>query len=193
MSGISAPLVKRTAFAASAAMFVVVAAPAEAAVIDLVAIHKVSDVPAALAIGDQGRLTGISFASFPTIDAIWAFTLPTGADFIASVNNRNYSTDHAPIRSDFTAKNFSIQFPENTFDGAASPQLLARFDGNVLLNSVAFRVEITAPLLDATGPFDGSYVVVAHVPELSTWAMMLIGFGGVGLRMRRRNSLAGSM
>ncbi len=29
--------------------------------------------------------------------------------------------------------------------------------------------------------------VVSDVPELSTWAMMLIGFAGVGLRLRQRN------
>jgi hypothetical protein len=29
--------------------------------------------------------------------------------------------------------------------------------------------------------------VTSGVPELSTWAMMIIGFGGVGLQMRRRD------
>jgi hypothetical protein len=31
-------------------------------------------------------------------------------------------------------------------------------------------------------------VSVTGVPELSTWAMMIIGFGGVGLQMRRRSN-----
>jgi hypothetical protein len=42
---------------------------------------------------------------------------------------------------------------------------------------------------------DGQFVIfrenspfVAGVPELSTWAMMIIGFGGVGLQMRRRST-----
>jgi len=30
------------------------------------------------------------------------------------------------------------------------------------------------------------FAVASGVPELSTWAMMIIGFGGVGLQMRRR-------
>jgi TRAP-type C4-dicarboxylate transport system permease small subunit len=28
------------------------------------------------------------------------------------------------------------------------------------------------------------------VPELSTWAMMLVGFGGIGMAMRRRRHSA---
>jgi hypothetical protein len=38
------------------------------------------------------------------------------------------------------------------------------------------------------GPFNMTFSLdgVAGVPELGTWAMMIIGFGGVGVRMRRR-------
>jgi len=38
------------------------------------------------------------------------------------------------------------------------------------------------------GPFNMTFSLdgVAGVPELGTWAMMIVGFGGVGLRMRRR-------
>jgi hypothetical protein len=30
------------------------------------------------------------------------------------------------------------------------------------------------------------FVLTAAVPEPATWAMMLLGFGGIGLAMRRR-------
>ncbi len=47
--------------------------------------------------------------------------------------------------------------------------------------------------LNVPNSSDGSFVIyrengpfVAGVPELSTWAMMIIDFGGVGLQMRRR-------
>ncbi len=33
-------------------------------------------------------------------------------------------------------------------------------------------------------------LITSGVPELSTWAMMIIGFGGVSLQMRRRHSIA---
>jgi hypothetical protein len=46
-----------------------------------------------------------------------------------------------------------------------------------------------------TSPTDNTafidQVSVTGVPELSTWAMMIIGFGGVGLQMRRRDRAVG--
>jgi len=44
-----------------------------------------------------------------------------------------------------------------------------------------------APALDTIRLDIGSFLV-SGVPEMSTWAMVIIGFGGVGLRMRRRRS-----
>lgn len=50
--------------------------------------------------------------------------------------------------------------------------------------------------INTTGPFTSSFVtasssaVVAAVPEPTTWAMMLIGFGGIGYSMRRRRKSA---
>ena len=46
--------------------------------------------------------------------------------------------------------------------------------------------------INTTGPFTSSFVTasstaaVAAVPEPATWAMMLLGFGGVGVALRRR-------
>jgi hypothetical protein len=37
---------------------------------------------------------------------------------------------------------------------------------------------------------DTSVTIPSGVPELGTWAMMIIGFGGVGLQMRRRGRAA---
>ena len=72
-------------------------------------------------------------------------------------------------------------------------------DGGVGTNwqpeSVSFR--ITAPTLlsfAATGTSDslGGYldnIMLSTVPEPSTWAMMLVGFGAMGLGMRRQRRL----
>ena len=40
------------------------------------------------------------------------------------------------------------------------------------------------------GLANGSIVVTSDVPELATWAMMLLGFGLVGVQLRRRNDAA---
>jgi len=56
---------------------------------------------------------------------------------------------------------------------------------------------IWSDTLQAGSPTDTHYVIfredspfVAGVPELSTWAMMIIGFGGVGFQLRRRGNPA---
>ena len=52
--------------------------------------------------------------------------------------------------------------------------------GGDLIKSVSFT---NNPSVDA---FETANFNVAAVPEPATWAMMLIGFGGIGLAMRRR-------
>lgn len=51
-------------------------------------------------------------------------------------------------------------------------------------NVSAFRSVSGGDPADYTGQF--AYSVTAAVPEPATWAMMLIGFGGIGFGMRRR-------
>ena len=43
----------------------------------------------------------------------------------------------------------------------------------------------TTASYDVNSPFNGT-VTISAVPETSTWAMMLIGFGLIGLQLRRR-------
>ncbi len=51
----------------------------------------------------------------------------------------------------------------------------------------AFGGTLTAPQNGGGGEgYFGPNFLAGGVPELSTWAMMIIGFGGVGLQIRRR-------
>ncbi len=51
----------------------------------------------------------------------------------------------------------------------------------------AFGSSLTAPQNGAGGEgYFGPNFLAGGVPELSTWAMMIIGFGGVALQIRRR-------
>ena len=55
-----------------------------------------------------------------------------------------------------------------------------------------FQDSVGSYRINTTGPFTSSLVTarssaaVAAVPEPATWAMMLLGFGGIGVAMRRR-------
>ena len=40
------------------------------------------------------------------------------------------------------------------------------------------------------GPFNASFSLTGTVPEPSTWAMMILGFAGVGYMTYRRRKLA---
>ena len=89
-----------------------------------------------------------------------------------------------------------------------SDVLLTQNDGNVLSanfganpltgtensETVIYRTSATTYGLGTFGVIDGSTLqgltYAPAVPEPATWAMMLVGFGGIGLAMRRRRKPA---
>ena len=67
-----------------------------------------------------------------------------------------------------------------------STSLVQQFGINLLGNTnYTVRIAGTSPI--AAGEFHGGITIMnGAVPEPGTWAMMLLGFGAVGLSMRRR-------
>ena len=55
----------------------------------------------------------------------------------------------------------------------------------VVLNSGSHTIQVVGTLHGATGSYVGT-LNVAAVPEPATWAMMLLGFGAMGVAIRRR-------
>jgi len=75
-----------------------------------------------------------------------------------------------------------LSFEVTPLSGSLTPSSLA---SNVYhLQNIFFTTDIVA----SSGLTGNIGAVTSGVPELSTWAMMIIGFGGVGLQVRRRNS-----
>ena len=79
-----------------------------------------------------------------------------------------------------------------TFANAPSPPAitaLQQFGLNLLANTnYTVRVAGTSP--NAAGEWHGGITINAGpVPEPATWAMMLLGFGGIGMAMRRGRRL----
>jgi hypothetical protein len=57
----------------------------------------------------------------------------------------------------------------------------------VTLGTGTHTISVLGTLLGETGSYSGTInVQVAPVPEPGTWAMMLLGFGAIGLMIRRR-------
>jgi PEP-CTERM motif-containing protein len=72
-----------------------------------------------------------------------------------------------------------LGFPVTNGDQTFSQYVQFSGLGGDLIKSVSFT---NSPATDA---FETANFSVAAVPEPATWAMMLIGFGGIGIAMRR--------
>jgi PEP-CTERM motif len=56
----------------------------------------------------------------------------------------------------------------------------------VTLGNGTHTINVLGSLLGPTGSYSGTINVQAAVPEAKTWMMMLLGFGAMGLAIRRR-------
>jgi hypothetical protein len=87
-----------------------------------------------------------------------------------------------------------IQF-DNVLYAPSSPRLDNKgvlFNGpsgeyNVYTDHSTYSLSDKPPDVGIYGPGTEGTFTVTGVPELSTWAMLIIGFGGVGLQVRRRS------
>lgn len=94
----------------------------------------------------------------------------------------NSTTGGVTTTDNFTAA--GLGFPVT--NGAQNFSQYVRFDGTTAgtrINSVTFS---NTPSIDAFE--SANFSITAPVPEPATWALMLVGFGGIGFAMRRRKS-----
>jgi hypothetical protein len=56
----------------------------------------------------------------------------------------------------------------------------------ILLDAGTHTITVGGTLNGTVGSYVGNFNVAQAVPEAATWAMMLLGFGGMGLVIRRR-------
>jgi hypothetical protein len=60
----------------------------------------------------------------------------------------------------------------------------------ILLSAGDHTITVGGTLNGTVGSYVGNFNIQAPVPEAATWAMMLLGFGGMGLVIRRRRNPA---
>ena len=64
------------------------------------------------------------------------------------------------------------------------------FIGIAVSRGSAFAWPSAVNMITAGGCFGPNFEFFSTVPEPSTWAMMILGFGATGVSVRRRKSLA---
>ena len=103
-------------------------------------------------------------------------------NFTAPTNVTGGGTFQALLTGDIsgTPNNGGVHFSFNP-----SSQLFHSSQGDFTLNVDPFTVSGGGQLTRITG-----YIQTVAVPEPATWAMMLVGFAGIGMAMRRRRSPA---
>jgi hypothetical protein len=127
--------------------------------------------------GDTGIMT-------PTFSDVFDLTLPTGTSSFTI--NSTFTTDPANDIN-FT----SVTFNGQDFTIGSTGQNEFRFLNDVNVTAGATQHLVVNGTSGGNGSYDGviSFTpVVTGVPEPASWALMIMGFGGLGavLRTRRR-------
>lgn len=128
-------------------------------------------------------LTG-SPSSSTAIDDTFTFTIVGSS----ALTNAQVST---LLLNDTQNVNFSSILLDSTYaftktSTDPSPETWALLNP-VTLGTGTHTINVLGTLLGETGSYSGTInVQVAPVPEPGTWAMMLLGFGAMGLVIRRR-------
>jgi hypothetical protein len=138
----------------------------------------------------SGSYLGLG-VSPPTITFSGSFTFDTSTGFVTTGSYTtsvpetfatSFGDSHSATVNTQDIENashtlvFDLQFNQN--------DLLAGLTVNVLSNSELYALP---SLTNAGFPVSGTFAVAA-VPEPSTWAMMILGFAGIGFMAYRRKS-----
>jgi hypothetical protein len=186
---------------------VALAGPAQAAVVtDSL---NIPDPSAGLGTGTFGTVTITDIAGGVTVDV----SLVTGVNFVNTGGphtpfvydlNATPTSIIFPVGSPFSAAGSSSDTPFGTFNhgvdmtggngapGSKHGALDFTIDGVTTANFIAgtdgdfFAADLIVLSTGATGSVAAGTPITAAVPEPSTWAMMILGFAGVGFMTYRR-------
>jgi len=111
-----------------------------------------------------------------------ALTTVAGQQYLISFSILTDGGNPSSVSASFGATNLLSLTNPGATAGYTNYEFNAFATGSSTALSFSFRDDPGFIFLDS--------VSIAAVPEPSTWAMMLIGFGAVGFAMRRRNRLA---
>ena len=167
------------------------AAPASAAIVGDLGINPTSSAGAFSnqnlptgAFADQWTFQLVGAEQFITIGSA-TNVFPQASDFIANFNGSVYEIVGAVDASPGLGDDTLVLGP--AFGGPGCGANCQIFGGSAILPAGDYYLNI-AGTAGSTAGYGGNLAVVAAVPEPATWAMMLLGFAGVGFMAYRRRS-----
>jgi hypothetical protein len=168
----------KTLFAGAAVLTALVATSASAVTI------AIPGGPFSLT-NDLATFPGTELATGTTYDFTFSVTAPTGTLATIQIQAQaQKSGDNEPITYDF----YQGDPGSGTFLGTSSTGTNANLTFNPTVSD--YYVEIT-PAYIAEGKNNEALsgtILISTVPEPAAWAMMLVGFGGLGAALRRRSA-----
>jgi hypothetical protein len=133
-----------------------------------------------------------------TLDS--AYTIPTSqirTDLLLFLSGSAFPAENTGVNGTFNFYNAGMLVNSFSYDSTTSGQL-ASFAAVFAPNNGAFTFDsftndFTINTLMTSATLDGSnftYALVSHIPEPASWAIMLMGFAGLGATLRARRNMA---
>jgi hypothetical protein len=89
-----------------------------------------------------------------------------------------------------TFSSASVTGPGGPFDLLPFPDNTSLKIANAALGAGDFMFNFTGNNTNASGTLTGNVTISSAVPEAASWAMMMVGFGAMGIMIRRRRRTA---
>jgi hypothetical protein len=124
-----------------------------------------------------------------TFSDMFTFTIlgTSSVDFNGQVSSIEFTPSQQNVNfTTLTVDGMSV-FTKTSFDDL--PETWAILNP-ILLAGGTHTIAVGGNLIGTVGSYVGNFNVTQPVPEAATWAMMLLGFGGMGLINRRRRKPA---
>ena len=119
-----------------------------------------------------------------TFSDMFTFTiLGASSLFNGQVSSQEFSTGSQNINFSTLLVDGASVFTETSTD--PHPETWAILNP-ILLSAGTHTITVGGTLNGTVGSYVGNFNVQTAVPEAATWAMMLLGFGGMGFVIRRR-------
>lgn len=126
--------------------------------------------------GTPGVLNLSSFGDIGSISFIWGS--------VDTYNTLEVLNAANAVIGTFTGANVSALANGNQTDPFTNPLVTLTFSGADITAVNSLRLSSTQNAFETD-----NFTIRAPVPEPSTWAMMLVGFGAIGFGMRRRRAV----